>query len=265
MPFPIAPLLAALVGAAASGCSSPFPALRVRGVNLAIVTFAAAVAMEEFMFKNPAIGGLNGAPVDRPGCSASFGPNDAAGVAIGDGGSQPVVRVFCLVVAAVLAATSSPTSAARRPGASCLAVRANERAAAAAGINVAGTKLLGVRHCGVRRRPRRRAVRLPVRLGHRRIASAASQSLTFLAFAYLGGISSVAGRGRRRLAGGRRHRFTILDRWFDVDPGEFTLLLGGLGLILTAILNPEGIAGGFARLASEASRARRRPRPGPTT
>ena len=41
--------------------------------------------------------------------------------------------------------------------------------------------------------------------------------------------------------------FTMLDSVFGI-PGEFAPILGGIGLILTAILNPEGIAGGF-RLA----------------
>ena len=69
VPFPIAPLLAAL-GATLVGLLVAIPALRVRGVNLAIVTFAFAVAMQEFMFKNPTInGGLNGSRVRRRGRS----------------------------------------------------------------------------------------------------------------------------------------------------------------------------------------------------
>jgi len=40
-------------------------------------------------------------------------------------------------------------------------------------------------------------------------------------------------------------------------PGEFAPILGGIGLILTAILNPEGIAGGF-RVSIEQMRSKRR-------
>ena len=40
--------------------------------------------------------------------------------------------------------------------------------------------------------------------------------------------------------------FTFLQQTLGV-PAEFTLMLGGLGLILSAILNPEGIAGGLRR------------------
>ena len=43
-------------------------------------------------------------------------------------------------------------------------------------------------------------------------------------------------------------------------PTEFTLILGSLAVIVTAVLNPEGIAGGF-RLTVEQLRSKRRPRP----
>ena len=49
--------------------------------------------------------------------------------------------------------------------------------------------------------------------------------------------------------------FTMLDSVFGI-PGEFAPILGGIGLILTAILNPEGIAGGF-RLTTGRLLARR--------
>jgi branched-chain amino acid transport system permease protein len=49
--FPWAPLLASLI-ATAAGVIVGIPALRVRGVNLAIVTLAGGVAVQEFVFKN---------------------------------------------------------------------------------------------------------------------------------------------------------------------------------------------------------------------
>jgi len=43
------------------------PALRVRGVNLAIVTFAFAVAVDHMIFANNSVnGGYKGAPVKAP-------------------------------------------------------------------------------------------------------------------------------------------------------------------------------------------------------
>ena len=79
---------------------------------------------------------------------------------------NPWFGVFCLVVVVVLAllVVNLRRSAHRSPA--CSRCGRNERAAAAAGVNVAGTKLLAFALSRVHRRPRRRALRLPVRLGH---------------------------------------------------------------------------------------------------
>lgn len=250
VPFPIAPLLGAL-GATVVGLLVAIPALRVRGVNLAIVTFAFAVAMQEFMFKNPSInGGLNGAPTPAPG------PIDPLKtVAISRGvGVNPWFGVFVLAVAAAMCygVANLRRSA---TGRKFLATRSNERAAAAAGVNVSATKVLafgtsafvaGI--AGALSSYRFGAVN-PEYFG-------GLQSLTFFAFAYLGGISGVAGAVAAGFLVPGGVVFTMLDSVFGV-PGEFAPILGGLGLILTAILNPEGIAGGF-RIAREQSRERRR-------
>ncbi len=73
-----------------------------------------------------------------------------------------------------------------------------------------------------------------------------TQSLVFFAFAYLGGISSVSGAvaGGFLVEGGLL--FTFLQDKLGVPP-EMTLVLGGFGLVLAAIQNPEGIAGRIAR------------------
>jgi branched-subunit amino acid ABC-type transport system permease component len=64
--FPLGPLLGA-AAATLVGLLTAVSALRVRGVNLAVVTLAAAVAIEEFVFANPTIGGgESGAPVPAP-------------------------------------------------------------------------------------------------------------------------------------------------------------------------------------------------------
>jgi branched-chain amino acid transport system permease protein len=70
-------------------------------------------------------------------------------------------------------------------------------------------------------------------------------SLTFLAFAYMGGISSVTGAVIGGLMVTNGLMFTVLDRGLGLAPA-FAPLVGGLGLILTVIMNPEGIAGGVA-------------------
>ncbi len=66
-------------------------------------------------------------------------------------------------------------------------------------------------------------------------------SLAFLAFAYLGGITSVGGALVAGTLAPLGIGYVVLDRALDL--GEHYLLVSGLLLVATAILNPEGIAG----------------------
>lgn len=248
VPFPIAPLIGAF-GALLVGLLVAIPALRVRGVNLAIVTFAFAVAMQEFLFKNPSInGGLEGAPINSP--EAIDPLNDVPfdrGI-----GANPWFTAFCLAVAVALCYAVANL---RRSGTGrrFLAARSNERAAAAAGVSVAGTKVIafavGSFIAGLA------GALFAYRQGSVTQAYFGDvQSLTFFAFAYLGGIACVSGAVAAGFLVANGIVFTLLTEVFDV-PSEFTLILGGLGLILTAVLNPEGVAGGV-RIAAEQRRAK---------
>jgi branched-chain amino acid transport system permease protein len=250
VPFPFGPLIGATV-AVLFGLVAAVPALRVRGVNLAVVTLAAAVAIENFVFKNPSwSGGDQGARVPPPRfLGLGFGPNDPG--SLDDKLPNPWFGVFCLVVVvflAILVVNLRRSATGRR----MLAVRANERAAAAAGVSVTGTKLLAfgiaafIAGLGGALSGYRFGSVTPLFFG-------SIASLTFLAFAYLGGISSVSGAviGGCLVAGGVG--FTALDQWFGVGP-EYTLLLGGLGLVITAVLNPEGISGALGKLSHRVAR-----------
>lgn len=250
VPFPLGPLIGALV-AAGAGVLVGIPALRVRGVNLAVVTLAAGVAIENLVFRNPAwSGGENGAAVSPPDfLGLHFGPNDSAVSLFGfDGDAKlpnPWFGVFCLavVLALALAVVNLRRSA---TGRRMLAVRSNERAAAGIGVSVAGTKLLAFALSAF-------IAGLGGALSGYRFGSVSPEffgslaSLTFLAFAYLGGITSVTGAvlGGIIVSGGIY--FTALQKWFSISP-SYTLLVGGLGLILTAVLNPEGMFGAMREI-----------------
>ena len=254
-PFPL-PIFAGAVVALLAGMVVAVPALRVRGVSLAIVTLGCAVTADALIFANPSVnGGLNQAPVDAPGW---LDPNRSAprrvlGITIGDGKiPNPLTAMVSLVAAVVLAYVVANI---RRSGTGrqMLAVRANERAAAAAGVNVAGTKVLAF---GV---------------------SAFIAGIAGGVIAYRSGAASRRPLHLRAVAGGLRLRLPRRDherqRRADRRPArvgragvhlpaehrrhrhEFTLLLGGLGLIVTAVTQPEGIAG---RLRADAERVRRR-------
>jgi branched-chain amino acid transport system permease protein len=250
--FPFSPIVGAL-GAMVVGVLVALPSLRVRGVSLAIVTFAFAVAMEQFLFQNPGInGGFAGAKIKTPG------PIDPLKTAtIGRGaGANVWFGMFCLGAVVVLCAmvVNLRRSA---TGRRFLATRSNERAAAAAGVDVRGTKLtafaLAAFIAGIA------GALVGYRLGGvNQLYFGGTQSLTVFAFAYLGGIACISGAVSAGALVPGGVIFTILQTVFKVPP-EFTLILGGVAVIATAILNPEGVAGGFAtRLARGAARVRAR-------
>jgi branched-chain amino acid transport system permease protein len=130
-----------------------------------------------------------------------------------------------------------------------LTVRGNERAAAAAGVGVPGTKMLAFALSafiaglgGVLSGYRFGSV-TPLYFG-------ALNSLLFLAFAYLGGISSVMGAILAGTLAPNGVTFTALEKWVHLAP-EYIPLIGGIGLIFNAIKNPEGLAGAFSLAAKQ--------------
>jgi ABC-type branched-subunit amino acid transport system permease subunit len=137
--FPLA-AIAGVLAATVLGLRGRASALRVRGVSLAVVTLAAAVAIEQFGFANSTWGaGATGSPVPELqflgidlGTRASFRGLD------GDVPS-PILGFVVLAAVIVLGFLVAKT---RRSGLGrrMLAVRSNERAAAATGVNVRNTK-----------------------------------------------------------------------------------------------------------------------------
>ena len=130
-PFPLA-ILFGVVLAAPVGALFSIPAVRARGLNLAIVTLGLGTAVQLIIFQNSNwTGGFSGTKVGRPNLfgldvTATRFPDRYAYVALG---------------AFVLAALSVASLRRGRAGRRLLAVRTNERAAAALGINVAGAKV----------------------------------------------------------------------------------------------------------------------------
>ena len=238
--FPIGPLLGAL-GAMVVGLLVGYAALRVRGVQLAIVTLAFAVAITAVVFQNAAWsrqGAGAEVPAPRlfgwefgPGSPAPFGDNELP---------NPVFGIFVLVTVLLLCwMTYSIRDSAW--GRRMLAVRSNERAAAAAGVSVRNTKLIAfaasgfIAGIGGALSGYRFGVVTPEYFG-------VFASLSFLAFAYMGGISSVGGAVIGGFLVTNGVVFTALETWIGLSP-NFTLLVGGLGLVLTVVMNPDGIAG----------------------
>ena len=234
IPFPLAPFLGASA-AAAVGVLLGLPALRVRGVQLAVVTMGAAVAISALVFNNSSVAGYGGAPVPD---AHLFGLDLAIGSA---GSGYPRVEfgifVFAVFIAlAVLLANLRRSATGRR----MLAVRFNERAAASLGVNVEATKLVafgasafiaGAGGC---------------LLGYQNgVISQESVtvlvSVSLLTFVYIGGIGSIFGT---LFAGALATTGLISVALDDLFPGlnEYIVLIGAIGVIVTAIANPDGVA-----------------------
>ena len=237
--FPLGPALGACA-ATALGVFTGASALRVRGINLAIVTLAAAVAIQQFIFENPAIGGgLSGSRVRSPHLfSINLGPS--AGFPI-NGGQFPS-PVFGLVCAAVAVVLGMFVAALRRSpqGRQMLAVRSNERAAAAAGLDVRRVKLFAFAVSSF-------VAGIAGGLYAYDFGSVTTAqfgilpALAFVAFAYLGGITTVRGAAIAELLITDGVVVHAVNKWFGV-PVAYQLLVAGLALIATIIGNPAGIA-----------------------
>ena len=246
IPFPIAPLLAAL-GATVVGVLILLPALRIRGLSVAVVTLTLGVAVEAIWFRNAEYVGTSGKDVTGP---TLFGLDLRAQV----GAEFPRVQ-FGLVVLAVLLGVAIGVARLRssRLGSEMLAVRANERSAAGAGIDVVRVKLIsfaigsfiaGLGGCFI-----------AYFQGNVTFdAFTTFVGLSIFATAYIGGITSVSGglvAGFLAVGGLSAQAAGLLP-----NLGQWYVVLSGVGLILTIVKNPEGIVGPIhAKLAARRTSA----------
>lgn len=235
IPFPISLLLAALM-ATGFGLVVGVSALRIRGAQLAVVTLSGAVALEEFVFRNTAITGLFGNPISGP---SLFGLN----LSMREGRNFARLQFGFLVLAVVTVCAVAVGNLARSAtGRRFLAIRSNERAGASIGISVAKTKMLafgiasflagiGGAFIGFSR-GQLSAESFAVLIG-----------LSFLALAYLCGITSVAGAIIAGLFAPLGIVYITADR---VAPlGRWYQFAAGVSLVLAAIFFTEGVAGAY--------------------
>jgi len=241
VPFPFSLLLAALA-AVPVGLLIGLPALRVRGVNLAVITLAAAAAMDALVF-NPTwfSGGLGGRNVPPP---TLFGLN--LGVAQGNSYPRVIFGILLLVIVALVGLSvarlrNSPT------GRMLIAVRSNERAAAAAGIRVAPAKLFAFALSAFI------AGLAGGLLGYLQGTASAPTFATFtslglLAIAFVAGIGRVAGAVIAGLLMSANGFFVnFLNEHLSI--GQYQTIVAGIALALTAIKNPDGVASELANAA----------------
>lgn len=249
--FPLSPL-AAVVVTALLGVLVGLPAVKVRGLNLAIVTLGAAVAIQELLFKwEWFVGDIAATDIPEP----IVGPFDLSISGVGD--AYPRIA-FGLLCVGVLAISALAIANLRRgtTGLSWLAVRANEQAAAAAGVNVRGAKLssfalsamlAGLGGC--------------LLAYQRQTLSADSfgvfSSLSLVALTYLAGIAAMSGS----LVAGLLAPVGLLAIATGQDvgnPSEYQFAISGLMLVVVAVLYPDGVTGFIRSVWHRITRGRHR-------
>jgi ABC-type branched-subunit amino acid transport system ATPase component/ABC-type branched-subunit amino acid transport system permease subunit len=234
IPFPFAPLLASLA-ATVVGVVFGLPALRIRGLFVAIVTLALAVAIEAVWFQNNSLDGSSGGePIPDPHL---FGMD----LGIGSGLQFPRIAfgLLCLFVLVVVAIAVARLRVSRL-GSAMLAVRANERSAAAAGINVVRIKLIGF------------AIGAFIAGISGCLMAYMQTNVTFETFdalvgllifstVFVAGITSVSGAILGGLGASGGILFVATNH--VITFGSWYGILLGAGVVQTVIFNPEGAVG----------------------
>jgi branched-chain amino acid transport system permease protein len=250
-------VLVGLAVAVAVNVVIALPAIRMRGMQLAIITLAGAVAIQGLWFSNPEWGGGQ--------IAATVAPPELFGIPLGstdsfwNGDGAIPTPGFVLFILVVAAAAAYGVVALRRStlGAKMLAVRGGESAAASAGVDVALVKLIAFAIGGLL------AGTAGILYGYNFGLVTSTRfteflAISFLAVAFLGGITTVTGAVIGGLLVSQGLLMHLITSAFGIS-SDFQLLLAGAAVLVTVITNPDGIAGFFrdrvARLRMPGRRA----------
>jgi ABC-type branched-subunit amino acid transport system permease subunit len=235
VPFPLS-LLCAGVVAAAVGVIIGIPALRIRGVHLAVVTLAGAAAMDAMLFNSAWFGGgFQGLTVSSP---KLFGRD--LGISGSSAHDYPRLVFGVLVLVIVIAVGLMVARLRTAPlGRMFIAVRSNENAAIAVGIDVARTKLLAfaisafIAGVGGGLLAYQQTTLAPA-------SFTVLTSLSLLAITYVAGIGRISGAvvaGLMLAPAGLL--VTAIGKVVEV--GQYQSLVAGIGLIAMAVAHPDGL------------------------
>ncbi len=231
LPFWAAAILAIIV-CVPVGMVFALPAARTHGINLAIVTLGLAVTLSELVFNNGSLtGSYNGMNVGAPHL---FGLDiDTILHSARYAYFALALLVICgLVVAAIRRGTV---------GSRLMAVRTNERAASALGVNVIGAKVFafglaaGIAAVGG----------IVIAFANDTITFAnvyaPLESIRAVAFGIVGGVGYVAGAPPgATLSAGSFGSWLLLQIFPNANPEWLTVVAGG-SLLLLVVLQPDGL------------------------
>jgi ABC-type branched-subunit amino acid transport system ATPase component/ABC-type branched-subunit amino acid transport system permease subunit len=223
-------LIAGLVATVLLGMAFALPAVRTRGINLAILTLGLGTAIELVLFDNTDYtGGIAGTQV---GATKLFGFDISAA-------SHParfgIFSLGCLLVATLAVGNVRRGRVGRR----LIAVRTNERAAAALGMSVPGVKLYAFALSGA-----------IAALGGTLLAFRSTSitypeftnltSITYVGLAVIGGIGYLFGA----VAGATLAEGALWTQIFNaISPGlgRYVPLIGGVSVMVLVLLNQNGM------------------------
>jgi ABC-type branched-subunit amino acid transport system ATPase component/branched-subunit amino acid ABC-type transport system permease component len=225
-------VLAALVVSALVAGVVGLPALRTRGINLAIVTLGLSTAIEVMVFDSASLtGGFDGTNVSSPTLFGwSIDPVEH--------GTRYALVTFAMFVIAALAVANLRRG---RTGRRLLAMRTNERAAAALGIAPAEAKLYAFALAGA-----------IAALGGIMLAFANSaivydtftsfQSIVYTGLAVIGGVGFTTGAVFGATLGNGAIGTQIGNSIFSNSFASYITLISGGVLVLLVLQNQDGIA-----------------------
>jgi sulfate-transporting ATPase len=209
------------------------PALRTRGVNLAVVTLGLGFLVSEVVFANPGYLG------DRLDGGTRIGSVEVFGIEV-DAFDHPhawaAVSLACFVVLALLVANLRRSRTGRR----LIAVRTNERAAASLGISVFGVKLYAFAvSAGL-------AAVAGILVGFRSQVITYGEfnvfaSINSLGYAVIGGLGYVLGAvfaGPNAIGG---YGTRIVEDWIGLT-AQWDLIIGSLIVFVILIVHQNGVA-----------------------
>jgi sulfate-transporting ATPase len=230
VPFPLA-FVCGVALTVPIGALIALPAVRIRGVSLAVVTMALAVVLTSVLFANPKYTGgtLRGTIVPPPKIlGISFDP--IAHTIRYAGLCVVLLFVVCVLVANVRRG---------RTGRRLIAVRDNERAAASLGVSVVSAKLYAFSLAAA-----------VAAVGGILLAFQnpnvvfdsfnVFNSINAILFAVIGGIGYIGGAVTAAVGAPLGPFQQILTHWFDL--GDWYILLAGIATLGFLLLNPDGVA-----------------------
>lgn len=245
IPFVLA-LVAGVLAAIPLGFVFALPAVRTRGINLAIVTLGLGTTIELMLFRNREYtGGVQGTQVGSP---------DLFGYDIGS--IQHPARYGIFVLAMALFTVWVVSNVRRgRSGRRLIAVRTNERAAAALGIDVPVAKLFAF--CLASAIASLGGILLAFRLTSISYTSFTNlTSILFVGLALVGGVGHLLGAfvGATMATAGFSQE-VLESNWDGV--GRWIQFISGIAIMLMVLGYKDGVAAEWVKMFRLAKKARK--------